>query len=253
MFILSPFTTFSVAAAAALPPGHPYFPPGLGDIRSPCPALSTLANHGYLYVVFPPYVLLFDTSLHRNRNGKNITVAHLVAAVGEVFNIDPDTAVTFAQPAQDCCGTAGGIALNALAAHNKLEHDTSLAHADVLPGQQFASTRPDPILLSDFLRRGLLGGFSIRVLAQTRVDRERFLRTPLDPSFANGAAPLRAGLVWHVMKDPKTQVAPWDKVSTWFSEEKLPLAYQLPERITQETIGSLIGKVLAAIKEIRGN
>lgn len=199
------------------------------------------------------FIFISDASLSRNRNGKNITVAHLITAVGQVFNIEPDTAVLFAQPAQDCCGTASGLALNALAAHNKLEHDASLAHADVKPGQEFASTRPDPLLLADFLRRGLLKGFNVRVLAQARVDRERVLRQPLDPLYADVAAPLEAGLIWHVMKDPKTQVAPFDKVATWFTEEKLPFGYQLPEPVTQETIGSLIGQVVGAMKEIRGN
>lgn len=31
---------------------HEWCPPQEGDSRSPCPALNTLANHGYLYV-FP--------------------------------------------------------------------------------------------------------------------------------------------------------------------------------------------------------
>ena len=29
-----------------------YAPPTLSDDRSPCPALNTLANHGYMYVTF---------------------------------------------------------------------------------------------------------------------------------------------------------------------------------------------------------
>jgi hypothetical protein len=28
-----------------------YRPPGLGDDRAPCPALNSMANHGYLYVL----------------------------------------------------------------------------------------------------------------------------------------------------------------------------------------------------------
>ena len=30
---------------------HPFVPPGSSDLRSPCPALNALANHGYMYVV----------------------------------------------------------------------------------------------------------------------------------------------------------------------------------------------------------
>ncbi|CAF1003287.1 unnamed protein product [Adineta steineri] len=30
------------------PSDHPFIPPGSNDIRGPCPALNTAANHGYL-------------------------------------------------------------------------------------------------------------------------------------------------------------------------------------------------------------
>jgi hypothetical protein len=29
----------------------PWVAPGEGDLRSPCPALNSLANHGYMYVL----------------------------------------------------------------------------------------------------------------------------------------------------------------------------------------------------------
>ena len=50
---------------------HPYIAPGPTDQRSPCPALSTLANHGFI-----------------NRDGKNISVNELGKASAEVFSMD---------------------------------------------------------------------------------------------------------------------------------------------------------------------
>ena len=51
---------------------HPYIAPGPGDQRSPCPALSTLANHGLI-----------------NRDGKNISANALGAAAAEAFSMSP--------------------------------------------------------------------------------------------------------------------------------------------------------------------
>ena len=34
-----------------------YIPPGPGDDRAPCPALNSMANHGYLYAPFVKYLI----------------------------------------------------------------------------------------------------------------------------------------------------------------------------------------------------
>lgn len=39
---------FSALALASDADTHPFVPPGPGDVRSPCPALNNLANHGFL-------------------------------------------------------------------------------------------------------------------------------------------------------------------------------------------------------------
>lgn len=54
MFIasLALFVSLAIAGAGASPGrppyGHPYIKPGPRAVRSPCPGLNVLANHGYL-------------------------------------------------------------------------------------------------------------------------------------------------------------------------------------------------------------
>ncbi|KAJ6582149.1 Chloroperoxidase, partial [Mycena capillaripes] len=54
--------------------------PTATDVRSPCPGLNTLANHGYI-----------------PRNGKNITIPMILNAASDAFNIDADTILPFAK------------------------------------------------------------------------------------------------------------------------------------------------------------
>lgn len=48
-------------------------PAGAGDSRSPCPALNSLANHGFL-----------------NHNGKGITIPQLIQGGAQGLNVGPD-------------------------------------------------------------------------------------------------------------------------------------------------------------------
>ena len=59
---------------------HEYRPPrtkGVKDSRSPCPALNTLANHGYLYV--------FELSFN---NGTRSEMIYGYLALGQVVTFD---------------------------------------------------------------------------------------------------------------------------------------------------------------------
>ncbi|KAL4155620.1 hypothetical protein PRNP1_007728 [Phytophthora ramorum] len=108
----------ALAEAAALSKGEYYRPPTYltsGAVnstapfrRSPCPAMNTLANHGYL-----------------PRDGKNITVDQALAVVMDKFNI-----------AEDLAAVMGGLSpdlfdMNDLSKHNdQVEHDASLVRID---------------------------------------------------------------------------------------------------------------------------
>jgi hypothetical protein len=84
-------------------------------VRSPCPAINSLANHSIL-----PH------------NGKNITKAMAVEALTKAYNIDPKIASVFAasgifaNPNHD----AHSFDLNHVNKHNYIEHDASLSRDD---------------------------------------------------------------------------------------------------------------------------
>lgn len=84
--------------------------------RAPCPALNTLANHGYL-----------------NRNGRNITTNELSLALREIFGLG-DSAIGFLVKAANVRNVWGNIDLNSLRVHNYIEHDASLVHKDTIEG-----------------------------------------------------------------------------------------------------------------------
>ncbi|KAM3422724.1 Ubiquitin-conjugating enzyme E2 J1 [Cercospora zeina] len=90
--------------------------PGANDARSPCPGLNSLANHGFL-----------------NRDGRNLTIPHLVEGMAAGLNIGPDFAVAIGGvgllSSPDVLG--GSFDLSDLDQHNfPIEHDASLSRQD---------------------------------------------------------------------------------------------------------------------------
>jgi hypothetical protein len=95
--------------------------------RGPCPALNTLANHGYL-----------------PRDGKGITPQVVKEAIIQVFNIDK----SFAKKLTEILPS--NFTLADLSVHNLLEHDASLVHDD----QAFGN---DPSFVNITLANQLFG------------------------------------------------------------------------------------------------
>ncbi|KAI7849181.1 Chloroperoxidase, partial [Circinella umbellata] len=104
---------------------HPYEPPSATDLRGPCPALNTLANHGFL-----------------PRDGRNITqkqlfesvvtmgvptfIAHFIskAPFSKFKQQHPsDTVMSYLRPLKM-------VDFNQFGIHNAVEHDVSLSRHD---------------------------------------------------------------------------------------------------------------------------
>lgn len=85
------------------------FPPpnSAANHRSPCPALNSLANHGYL-----------------PRDGKNLTPELIRNAIVDVFNVDETLAERLTRPLPQ------QLTLADLSVHGFIEHDASLVHDD---------------------------------------------------------------------------------------------------------------------------
>ncbi|KAF2275381.1 Chloroperoxidase, partial [Westerdykella ornata] len=91
-------------------------PPGKNDVRGPCPAMNSLANHHII-----------------NHDGRNLTVPDLVNALTQTFNLSPELATIVSQLGllTNPEGAATGrFDLPHLNKHNAFEHDASLSRVD---------------------------------------------------------------------------------------------------------------------------
>jgi hypothetical protein len=108
------FSLFSLTAAQNF---TTWSPPGPGEVRSPCPALNSLANHGFL-----PH------------NGKGITIPMLITALNNGVNVGADFATAIrgaGLPSVPGNLLATSFDLNNSDEHNfSIEHDASLSRED---------------------------------------------------------------------------------------------------------------------------
>ncbi|GAB9476694.1 Aromatic peroxygenase [Globisporangium polare] len=121
--------------------------------RSPCPALNTLANHGYL-----PH------------NGQNVTRAVLKDGIMKVYNIGVGVADLLVSQVPE------SLSLDYLGTHSLIEHDASLVHYDSYLGKD--PSLVDPVLLADFLgRANSQGRLGVTEVAAARKARAQTCRT----------------------------------------------------------------------------
>ncbi|KAF8072300.1 Chloroperoxidase [Lyophyllum atratum] len=114
-------------------PGHPFIAPRRGDLRGPCPALNTLANHGYL----PRNgIASFEQIINATTHGLNMDydLASGLAAFGMLARGNPfldkisiglDTPLIPPLP-----GKIDGPITRGLAAHGRFEGDVSMTRQD---------------------------------------------------------------------------------------------------------------------------
>jgi len=205
-------------------PDHKFVPTNPGDSRAPCPALNALANHGYL-----PH------------NGREIGFLQLTQALRDVYNLSLPFALFLSLVGILLCGHGFfRLNLDALAAHNKIEHNGSLAHDDAAPGARFAPIPVNPSMLYTLLSYAALGkGMYLEDFMKARVDREAQLEKPLD-ALHRQVAQGEVATAWLVMKDDNGKI-PLDTLKQWWAEERLPDNWSKPRR----TVGLLEARLKA--------
>ncbi|KAE8909268.1 hypothetical protein PF005_g20647 [Phytophthora fragariae] len=227
-----------LAAAAATPVGVYFRPPFSmtsgrpGDLapfrRSPCPALNTLANHGYL-----------------PRDGKNITVKMALAAARDKFNIAEDLAAVIRTltPAQ--------FDLNDLSKHNDpIEHDASLARSDTYFGEDPAFATLG--LVTNMLSYGADGQIDVTDVAKIRASRVAYGQKN-NPEFDYSSTPAFIGgaesaLLLRGLGGLNGNYSKTSFVSTFFLLETFPLDWQKsPTEITYPDVLATIS-YLAAVE-----
>lgn len=100
--------------------------PSSTDLRSPCPLLNSLANHGFL-----PH------------NGADISVDTLLTGMHNALNLADGAKLFFQQQGAKALtvsstGNASTFHLSDLNAHNVIEHDGSLSRADIATGDNWS-------------------------------------------------------------------------------------------------------------------
>jgi len=188
---------------------HEYIPATATDSRSPCPALNSLANHGYL-----------------SRDGKNLTAIELISALTNVYKVSYPLAVTLAVGGIGLCGNGLTLDLAGLCQHNQIEHDASLGHRDVdeTGGGFIASNKPDPELVQDVVNASNGQVITLENLIQAKFKRETRANIttsygkPLLPIFSHG----ELVLVTEIIRRGEAPEVPVEWFKTWFLEERLP-------------------------------
>ncbi|KAH7144262.1 Peroxidase, family 2-domain-containing protein [Dactylonectria estremocensis] len=191
-----------------LPEGT-WMAPRDGDVRSPCPMLNVLANHGYL-----------------PRDGKNISQNITRSAMKGGLNLEPDFADIMFGPAllTNPRPNQTTFDLDHLNRHNILEHDGSLSRADAYwdDSQVFNETVYEETLTyfqNDTVDLKAAAAARMgRVISSTRTNPTFFLNATSEMiSLGETAAYILA------LGDRETGTVPLNRVRMMFEQEKLPV------------------------------
>ncbi|KAL2850260.1 Peroxidase, family 2-domain-containing protein [Aspergillus pseudoustus] len=188
-----------------------WHPAGPGDLRCGCPAMNSLANHGFI-----------------NHNGSNITASTVIPLMQEIFHLSEElaTIVTgFALLATD--NPASGIFnLDMLNRHNIFEHDASLTRKDVYFGGDGHTI--DPPSLKKFLNH-FKGKKWIDLNDAAAARYARVLESRAkNPTFYYLNQQMLTGYAetikyFRTMVDPRSNRTSAEFVRILFSEERLPV------------------------------
>ena len=144
---------------------HAFCPPQQGDSRAPCPAMNSMANHGYL-----------------PRDGKCVNASMIVSALQKCFKLSKPLAWFLTHGALTLLDQgSGNFELHDLARHNKIEHNASLYHDDAGERDEYAPITFDEDLL-ELVFKDSAGGVVMTPedVAKVRVRREATSHPPLD-------------------------------------------------------------------------
>jgi len=203
-------SAFKLESRPWLSSEHAFIAPGAGDVRAPCPGLNAQANHGFI-----------------KRSGKDISATSLISGLTSIYHLSTPLASAFVSGGFLCCGSVlEGLSLDALSAHNRIEHDASLVHDNAPPGAQFAPTKVNQVLVEDLITR-YPSGMGINDLAESRLRRERTGKKldPVHEELSHG----EAALAWLIMKGNGTDVISVQTIREWLGHESLPHSYTIPD------------------------
>ncbi|TDL18400.1 Cloroperoxidase [Rickenella mellea] len=230
---------------------HVYVSPSADDSRSPCPALNTLANHGYLLSAPTSFITSACSlvSVDRPRNGREITPKAVVHALQEAYQLSTPLAYFLSYVGFGLLGQFREVSLTDIGRHNMVEHDASISHVNAF-GKEYAPTLVNFTLFDEFVHDSKTGLFiTAEDIATSRVRRELDSDSMIDAvhqEIARG----EAALVLSIFGDDGFRVPLEDIVSFW-RDEQLPDGWK-PSRTTtlRGTVG-LSTDIRKAMKKLR--
>ncbi|KAJ6580365.1 hypothetical protein DFH09DRAFT_1440715 [Mycena vulgaris] len=252
---------------------HPFIAPGPNDMRGPCPAMNTLANHGYISRKHGVLLCSNCVLLILSRSGIT-SFEEIIRGVGEAFNIDRDFAsdmaalnlLTRGNPFVNKISIGGvspfvpplpgqidGPETQGLAKHGRVEGDASMTRSDVHIGdnRNFNQTLWDMDLeqLAKFGDDGPDGPATVFNL-QTLIELKRQnleSDQALDPEFAIPFRRFNAVFVAPVFANGTTKQATKRIISSFFMNQTFPENWF---RAEAPVLGSSIfGEIVAALPQ----
>ncbi|GAB7363253.1 hypothetical protein MBLNU230_g3535t1 [Neophaeotheca triangularis] len=232
MSTLTKALTGVLAGSAAAVDFSNYQRPGPNDVRSPCPGLNALANHGIL-----------------PRDGRGMTLPILYKGLKDGLNMGDDftTAIGGAGLLSNDLPTDGFFDLNMLDQHNfPIEHDASLSRQDANLGDNsdFNQQIWDMILAAyegmDKTSIPVASHAMYKRYQDSLARNPKFVYGPREFTFRYG----ETAIYLSTMGDPVTGVAPLEYVRVLFEEERLPYAEGWRPTKAPTTLPSLAAMVL---------
>ncbi|TKA42092.1 hypothetical protein B0A54_07179 [Friedmanniomyces endolithicus] len=235
-----------------VPENHPeldwskWTPPGNGDVRSPCPAINSLANHGIL-----PH------------NGRNITKAMANEALTKALHLDSHIANVFAAGAvaANPDHSAHSFDLNHVDKHGYIEHDVSLSRDDIAFGDNstFSKAVFQPLLQTyeaSATRQGSNDAVktSWKTASEVRYARVKASKAKHDAEGGEWTYGLKESILsygesaLYLNLLGKDGVAPLEWVRILFEEERLPYAegWRPPPKFDQSMMNHAFVEMIKA-------
>ncbi|KAJ7252381.1 Cloroperoxidase [Mycena haematopus] len=208
-FLLHFLVALSLSQCVSSHENHQWIVPTASDVRSPCPGLNTLANHGYL-----------------PRSGKNISITDMLNAAVDGYNIAADSILQAAKFGLLSGNEPTTLDLDALQLHNLIEHDASISRNDFALGDNLHfnetvfSTLANANPGVNFYNATSAAQVMHARLADSLARNVNITNTPKE--FAIRIR--KSALYLSLMGNPVTGVAPKNFVQIFFREERLPIA-----------------------------
>jgi hypothetical protein len=164
------------------------------------------------------------------RNGRRISALQLIRAMNEVYHVSIPLGTLLSLVGVFYCGNGLWVNLEDLARHNKIEHDASLTHQNCPSGSLYAPSKPDQMLIDQFLVAGqsqTSDHLTLADLVSYRAARDATLSSPLS-SLHRAITYGEIAFTVELFADKDLRV-PKTSIQQWFAEERLPEGFSRPK------------------------